>query len=103
MLENNEISIEELIDMAINNIEEASMYNKFKSDNDKLAKSIYERLFDFYCEDEFSGDVIFTWQSPSLVKDGVYIGKRNCVIEKQIPVCVIVKLKFVRNRNFEVW
>lgn len=31
MLENNEISIEELIDMAINNIEEASMYNKFKS------------------------------------------------------------------------
>ena len=31
MLENNEISIEELIDMAINNIEESSMYNKFKS------------------------------------------------------------------------
>ena len=48
--------------------------------HDKLAKSIYERLFDFYCEDEFSGDVIFTWQSPSLVKDGVYIGKRNCVV-----------------------
>ena len=51
---------------------------------DKLAKCIYERLFDFYCEDEFSVDVIFTWQSPSLVKDGVYIGKRNCVIEKQL-------------------
>lgn len=101
MLENNEISIEELIDMAINNIEEASMYNKFKSDNDKLAKSIYGRLFDFYCEDEFSGDVIFTWQSPSLVKDGVYIGKRNCVIENEIVIGNIFP-NFKTNRKFSL-
>ena len=101
MIENSEISIEALIDMAKNNIEEASMYNKFKSDNDKLAKSIYEKLFDFYCEEKFSGDVIFTWKSPSLVREGVYVGKRKGVIENDIVIGNIFP-NFITNRKFSL-
>ena len=86
MSENVEISLMELINMARDNIEAAASYNKFKSDNEELAKSIYARLFDFYCEENFSGDVIFTWKSPSLVIDGNYIGKRDSKVENEIVI-----------------
>ncbi|MDK0488493.1 hypothetical protein [Enterococcus faecalis] len=47
-----------------------------KSDAGWLAKGIYKIVFDFYSKDKFTGDVIFSWRSPSLVKDGDFIGKR---------------------------
>ena len=81
-----EISLIDLINMAKNDIIEAAKYNKFESDNNELAKSIYRHLFDFYREDKFSGDVIFTWKSPSLVKEGDYIGKRDLKVENEIVI-----------------
>lgn len=104
MFDKREINIDELIKMANKNIEEAAMYSKFKSDNSKLAKSIYRKLFNYYCEEEFSGDVIFTWKSPSLVKNGEYIGRRNCVIENEITIGNIfpnlkINKKFSLNYN----
>jgi hypothetical protein len=86
MSKNAEKSLEEFINMAKKNVNEAVSYNEFESDNGKLAKSIYKQLFDFYCEENFSGDVIFTWKSASLVKDGVYIGKRDSKVENEIVI-----------------
>lgn len=77
---NKEIDIKELIKLAKNNVDDAAKI-ELKSDNCELAKKIYSILFDFYIEEEFSGDLIFTWKSPSLVKDGYYIGKRNFKVD----------------------
>lgn len=81
----NIISIEELIELAQKDIVEAANY-EIKIDDGKLAKQIYKRLFGFYREEAFSGDVIFTWKSPSLVKDGCYIGKRDNPIDNKIVI-----------------
>lgn len=78
----NEISIEKLVELAQKDVEEAANY-EIKLDDGKLAKQIYKRLFDFYREGSFSGDVIFTWKSPSLVKDGYYIGKRDMPVDNK--------------------
>lgn len=78
----NEISIEKLVELAQIDVEEAANY-EIKLDDGKLAKQIYKRLFDFYREEEFSGDVIFTWKSPSLVKDSDYIGKRDMLVDNK--------------------
>jgi len=79
-----EISVEELIKLK----EEKVLSYVLASDNKILAQSIYERLFDFYSysPDEYSGDVIFTWKSPSLVEDGDYIGRRDFVVENKIVI-----------------
>lgn len=44
---------------------------EFTSDTCQLANSIYQSLFKFFDKKNFSGDLIFTWKSPSLVKDHV--------------------------------
>ncbi|HEY0222852.1 MAG TPA: hypothetical protein VGC17_08730 [Lactovum miscens] len=50
---------------------------ELNNDNTRLVKDIYTTVFPFYDESKFSGDVIFTWKSPSLVLDGFYTGKRD--------------------------
>lgn len=54
---------------------------ELKDDNNKISREIYSELFPFYNEKTFSGDVIFTWRSPSLVKDGDYIGRRDLKVD----------------------
>jgi hypothetical protein len=76
------MSITDLANLAENDIKKAANYD-IKSDNGKLAKEIYNCLFDFYDGKAFSGDVIFTWKSPSLVKDGCYIGKREKPVDNK--------------------
>ena len=76
----NEINIDKLFEMSEEDIEKAVTY-ELESDNSNLAKRIYKDLFYFYCEEKFSGDLIFTWKSPSLVKDGDYIGKRDSAVD----------------------
>lgn len=76
----NEINIDNLFEMSEEDIEKAVTY-ELESDNSNLAKRIYKDLFYFYCEEKFSGDLIFTWKSPSLVKDGDYIGKRDSAVD----------------------
>ena len=67
---------EEFITLAKKDIEGALDYS-LPSDNSQLAKEIYEKLFKFYKNKKYSGDLIFTWKSPSLVKNGDFIGKRD--------------------------
>lgn len=80
-----EKSIKELVKLAQEDIQKAANYD-IESDDNKLAREIYKSLFDFYNEEAFSGDVIFTWKSPSLVKDGYYIGKRKKSVDNQIVI-----------------
>lgn len=54
---------------------------ELESDNKESAKNIYQVLFSFYDVKSYSGDVVFTWKSPSLVKRGDYIGSRKSKIE----------------------
>ena len=68
----NEINIDKLFRMAEEDVEKAVTY-ELESDDSDLVKRIYIFLFYFYCEEKFSGDLIFSWKSPSLVKDGDYI------------------------------
>lgn len=81
----NELGIKDLVILAQKDIEEAANYD-IGSDNGELAKEIYMNLFDFYSKKEFSGDVIFTWKSPSLVKNGDYIGKRDGPVNNKIVI-----------------
>ncbi|KAF1306056.1 hypothetical protein BAU17_03565 [Enterococcus sp. CU12B] len=70
------MNINEYIELAKNDFQLAITYD-IKSDDNVVAKAIYKNVFDFYNHDsEFSGDVVFSWKSSSLVKDGVFIGKR---------------------------
>ena len=71
-----EYNLTELINIAKKNMNEAISY-ELKSDDTSLAREIYSNLFDFYREKQFSGDVIFTWRSPSLVKNGYYCKNRK--------------------------
>lgn len=71
--------------MAEEDVKKAVTY-KLESDNSNLAKRIYKDLFYCYCEEKFSGDLIFTWKSPSLVKDGDYIGKRDSTVDNEIVI-----------------
>ena len=73
------MNIDKYIELALEKTEEAIEY-ELNSDNSPLAKELYRRLFPFYNENEFSGDVAITWKSPSLVKDGHYIGRRDFTV-----------------------
>lgn len=77
-----EIDIELFVSMAEENIDKA-IRTKIGSDSCTLAKSIYKHLFSFYSDKEFSGDIIFSWKSPSLVKDGDYIGRRSMKVDNR--------------------
>lgn len=78
----------EFIELAKKNQQSAIMYD-LKSDVGSLANGIYNLAFDFYNKDDFTGDVIFSWRSSSLVKDGDYIGKR-----------IDPKYNLIRNNHF---
>lgn len=78
-------TVDALIEIAKKDEEEAACYI-IGSDQNTLAKEIYKKLFDFYDDKDFSGDVIFTWKSPSLVKEGCYIGRRDCKVENKIVI-----------------
>lgn len=67
---------DEFITLAKKDFKGALDYS-LSSDNSPLAKEIYKKLFEFYEDKKYSGDLIFTWKSASLVKDGHYIGKRE--------------------------
>ncbi|WP_347301077.1 hypothetical protein [Enterococcus diestrammenae] len=69
------MKINEYIDLAKSDPQRAIRYD-IKSDVGGLAKGIYKNVFDFYNSNQFGGDVVFSWKSPSLVKDGNFIGKR---------------------------
>lgn len=73
-------TLNDLIALAEKNIDKAAEYD-IGSDDGKLAKEIYTYLFDFYDREKFSGDVVFTWKSPSLIEKGDYIGHRKCKID----------------------
>ena len=96
----NEINIDKLLGMAEEDVEKAVTY-ELESDDSKLAKRIYRDLFYFYCEEKFSGDLIFTWKSPSLVKDGEYIGKRDSVIDN-VRVIGNIFPNFKTNRKYSL-
>lgn len=72
--------LDDLIALAVKDIDKAADYD-IGSDDGKLAKEIYKYLFDFYDREKFSGDVVFTWKSPSLIENGDYIGHRKCKID----------------------
>ena len=96
----NEINIDKLFGMAEEDVEKAVTY-ELESDDSNLAKRIYRDLFYFYCEEKFSGDLIFTWKSPSLVKDGEYIGKRDSVIDN-VRVIGNIFPNFKTNRKYSL-
>ena len=96
----NEINIDKLLGMAEEDVEKAVTY-ELESDDSKLAKRIYRDLFYFYCEEKFSGDLIFTWKSPSLVKDGDYIGKRDSVVDN-VRVIGNIFPNFKTNRKYSL-
>lgn len=77
-----EKTIEEFITLAKENINRALQYS-LSSDNSPLAKEIYKKLFKFYADGKYSGDLIFSWKSASLVKDGDYIGKREETVDNK--------------------
>lgn len=95
-----EINIDELLRMAEEDIEKAVTY-EFRSDKSDLAKRIYKDLFYFYCEEKFSGDLIFTWKSPSLVKGGDYIGKRDSPVDN-VRVIGNIFPNFKTNRKYSL-
>lgn len=74
------ITIEEYIEMSEVDFNETVNY-EFTSDTCQLANSIYQSLFKFFDKKNFSGDLIFTWKSPSLVKEGDYIGRRDSQVD----------------------
>ena len=93
-------TVDALIEMAKNDIEKAACY-MIESDQDPLAKEIYKKLFDFYDDKDFSGDVIFTWKSPSLVKEGCYIGRRDCKVENKIVIGNIFP-NYITNKKYSL-
>ena len=71
------------------------------SDNSQLAKEIYKKLFKFYEDKEYSGDLIFTWKSPSLVKNGDFIGKRDKSVDNKRVIGNIFP-NFLSDRKFSL-
>ena len=97
---NADITIEEYIKISEVDFNEAVNY-EFKSDNCQLANSIYQSLFKFYDKENFSGDLIFTWRSPSLVKDGDYIGRRDSQVDN-LRVIGNIFPNYVTNRKYSL-
>lgn len=100
MSNNFEINIDKLLRMAEEDVEKAVTY-ELESDDSNLAKRIYRDLFYFYCEEKFSGDLIFTWKSPSLLKDGDYIGKRDSPVDN-VRVIGNIFPNFKTNRKYSL-
>lgn len=93
-------TVDELIEVAKKDIDEAACY-EIGSDRNKLAIEIYQKLFEFYDAKNFSGDVILTWKSPSLVKDGCYIGRRDSKVENIIVIGNIFP-NYITNRKYSL-
>lgn len=74
---------------------------EFTSDTCQLANSIYQSLFKFFDKKNFSGDLIFTWKSPSLVKEGDYIGRRDSQVDN-LRVIGNIFLNYLTNRKYSL-
>lgn len=66
-----------------------------------LMNSIYQSLFKFFDKKNFSGDLIFTWKSPSLVKEGDYIGRRDSQVDN-LRVIGNIFLNYLTNRKYSL-
>ncbi len=95
-----EKTIEEFITLAKENINRALQYS-LSSDNSPLAKEIYKKLFEFYEDEKYSGDLVFSWKSASLVKDGDYIGNRTESVDNKRVIGNIFP-NFLSNRNYSL-
>lgn len=91
---------DEFITLAKKDFEGALDY-PLSSDNSQLAKEIYKKLFEFYEDKEYSGDLIFTWKSPSLVKNGDFIGKRDKPVDNKRVIGNIFP-NFLSDRKFSL-
>ncbi|WDT36759.1 hypothetical protein PVA38_10845 [Streptococcus pneumoniae D39] len=94
------ITIEEYIEMSEVDFNEAVNY-EFTSDTCQLANSIYQSLFKFFDKKNFSGDLIFTWKSPSLVKEGDYIGRRDSQVDN-LRVIGNIFPNYLTNRKYSL-
>ena len=74
------MNITDYVNLAHQDIEAAIEF-ELDDDNSPLARELYQILFPFFSIIEFSGDVAITWKSPSLVKDGHYLGKRDFKVD----------------------
>lgn len=90
----------EFITLARKDFEGALDYS-LSSDNSQLAKEIYKKLFEFYKDKKYSGDLIFTWKSPSLVKNGDFIGKRDEAVDNKRVIGNIFP-NFLSDRKFSL-
>ena len=91
---------DEFIKLAKKDFEGALDYS-LSSDNSQLAKEIYKKLFEFYEDKKYSGDLIFTWKSPSLVKNGDFIGKRDESVDNKRVIGNIFP-NFLSDRKFSL-
>ena len=91
---------DEFITLAKKDFEGALDYS-LSSDNSQLAKEIYKKLFGFYEDKKYSGDLIFTWKSPSLVKNGDFIGKRDESVDNKRVIGNIFP-NFLSDRKFSL-
>lgn len=94
------ITIEEYIEMSEVDFNEAVNY-EFTSDTCQLANSIYQSLFKCFDKKNFSGDLIFTWKSPSLVKEGDYIGRRDSQVDN-LRVIGNIFPNYLTNRKYSL-
>ncbi|EGI86745.1 hypothetical protein SPAR43_1230 [Streptococcus pneumoniae GA17227] len=58
-------------------------------------------LFKFFDKKNFSGDLIFTWKSPSLVKEGDYIGRRDSQVDN-LRVIGNIFPNYLTNRKYSL-
>lgn len=93
-------TLDKLIEIAKKDINKAVCCT-IGSDRNKLAIEIYKKLFDFYDDKHFSGDVLLTWKSPSLVKDGCYIGRRDSKVENIIVIGNIFP-NYITNKKYSL-
>ena len=90
----------EFITLAKKDFEGALDYS-LSSDNSPLAKEIYKKLFEFYEDEKYSGDLVFSWKSASLVKDGDYIGRRDETVDNKRVIGNIFP-NFLSDRKFSL-
>ena len=95
-----EKTIDEFITLAKKDFKGALDYS-LSSDNSQLAKEIYKKLFECYEDKKYSGDLIFTWKSPSLVKNGDFIGKRDEFVNNKRVIGNIFP-NFLSDRKFSL-
>jgi hypothetical protein len=91
---------DEFITLAKKDFKGALDYS-LSSDNSPLAKEIYKKLFEFYEDEKYSGDLIFSWKSASLVKYGDYIGRREGTVDNKRVIGNIFP-NFLSDRKFSL-